>query len=135
MYISQPTGNIHYAYHDCNSSLVSWLPDGTPLLCTNSGADDLFYIPGSMGKQSCPSCELARRINAVAAAHQPPYFITVYGGLKWTAASGSPALEFWTLWSETLAKLDSNVVPVGAQEMARLARDAGAARGGALVVE
>jgi len=125
MYISQPTNNIHYSYYDCDpTQLDMWQPDGTPLVCTNTGKNNLFYIPGSLGKQACPSCELARRINTVAAANKPPFFITVYGGLKWTSSGLDPDLEFWTLWGDTLAKLDPSIIAIGAQEMARLAAEA-----------
>ena len=70
MYITQPTSNIKYSYYACNqSSIDSWLPDGTPLLCTHGG---VFYVMGTLGGK-----ELASRINAIAASHSPPYFISV----------------------------------------------------------
>ena len=62
----------------------------------------------------------------MAAANAPPLFINVYGGLKWTASAQDPKSEFWTMWNDTVAALAKNIVPVGAQEMARLAREAGA---------
>lgn len=125
MYITHPTGNIKYSYFQCDQTqLDMWQPDGTPLVCTAHGKDNLFYIPGCMHHPKCPSCELSRRINEVAAANKPPFFITVYGGLKWTASSQYPLEEFWTLWTNTIDKLDKNIIPVGAQEMARLAREA-----------
>jgi hypothetical protein len=77
MYISQPTGSIKYSYYDCSASLDQALPDGTPLLCTSSNPN-LFYIPSSLGPVPCPRCTLAGFINDVAAAHAPPFFITVY---------------------------------------------------------
>jgi hypothetical protein len=48
----------------------------------------------------------------------------VYGGLKWTADTADPATEFWTLWGATIDKLDTDIIAVGAQEMARLAKEA-----------
>lgn len=133
MYISQPTSVIAYSYYDCSATLEQALPDGTPLLCTSSDPN-LFYIPNSLGPVPCPSCTLAGYINDVAAAHAPPFFITVYGGLKWTSAGVDPQTEFWNLWGNTTALLCEDVVVVGAQEMARLAREAHlppAARAGA----
>ena len=105
--------------------LNSWQPDGTPLLCTakKGSQGTLFYISGIHG------AELAARINALAAAAPRPFFISVYGGLKWTASATDPKSEFWTMWADTLAALDEGIVPVGAQEMARLAREAGAREG------
>ena len=114
---------IDYAYFDCSKSLDQALPDGTPLLCTSSDPN-LFYIPNSLGPVPCPSCTLAQYINDVASAHAPPFFITVYGGLKWTTGDVDPQTEFWNLWGNTTAQLRPDVVVVGAQEMARLARDA-----------
>jgi hypothetical protein len=89
---------------------------------------NLFYIPKHipMGV-SCVSCELARRINAVAESNR---FVSVYGGLKWKANAVPPEREFWPLWTETIAKLDVDIVVVGAQEMARLARESHRAGGG-----
>lgn len=83
---------------------------------------NIFYIPGSLGRTKCPSCTLSDRINAVAAAGSQ--FVTVYGGLKWTASNLDPQTEFWNLWGDTINKLSDDIVPVGAQEMARLAREA-----------
>lgn len=118
LYITQPTRNIHYAYYACNqSALDAWLPDGTPLLCTSS--EGLFYVMGSLGGD-----KLAARINAVA-RQSGQQFITVYGGLRWTTTTGNTnATSLFTFWGDTIAHLDADVVPVGAQEMARLAHEA-----------
>ena len=116
-YISQPTGCcINYATFDCSkaASLDLMLPDNTPLICT---AADVFYIGGPSG--------IAANINNLAAAHTPPFFITVYGLLKWTANDLDPTKEFWTAWANITSHLNSNIITVGAQEMARLAREAG----------
>eukprot|EP01052_Picozoa_sp_SAG31_P062597 SAG31_NODE_21570_length_546_cov_0.807606_1_plen_157_part_10 len=64
MYISQPTGNIHYAYYQCNETrLDNWLPDGTPVVCTGSSSrfGGVFYVMGSMG-----GAELAKHVNSWA---------------------------------------------------------------------
>merc|ERR1712228_666095 len=115
MYITQPTGNIHYSYYQCNqSNLDTWQPDGTPVLCTHGG---LFYGMGNLGGE-----ELAKRINAVVAAAPKPYFITVYGGLKWTASASSDKDSIYNFWGDTISNLDDDIIPVGAQEMARLAQ-------------
>lgn len=120
-YISQPTGCcIHYATFDCTkaASLDLTLPDGTPLLCTNP---DVFYIGGPAG--------VANNVNKLAAANKPPFFITVYGLLKWTASDMDPTKEFWAAWGNITEHLDPSIVPVGAQEMARLARAAAGVTG------
>eukprot|EP00040_Diaphanoeca_grandis_P022230 m.118956 g.118956 ORF g.118956 m.118956 type:complete len:610 (-) comp28713_c0_seq1:105-1934(-) len=120
MYIAQPTKRIGYANYICaQTEDDQWLPDGTPFVCTNP---DLFYIPGALGHQNCSACELSKRITDVADAGTQ--FITVYGGLAWTASSVNPQNDFWNLWSATVEKLGSNITVVGAQEMARLAREA-----------
>lgn len=107
---------IQYAPFDCTqaASLDLVLPDSTPLICT---PPDTFYIGGPAG--------IANNINKLAAANKPPFFITVYGLLKWTASGLDPTKEFWTAWGNITGGLDPNIVPVGAQEMARLAREAG----------
>ena len=122
MYISQPTlCCIDYASFNCSAaaSLDLALPDTTPLVCT---AESLFYVGGGSG---CVACTIAANINKVARANAPPFFITVYGGLKWTSADIDPRTEFWNLYGNITAQLDADIVPVGAQEMARLAREAG----------
>ena len=71
MFITQPTGVIHYSYFACNESqLDTWQPDGTPVVCTSSKG--LFYVMGSLG-----GVKLAERINAVAQAPGQGQFITV----------------------------------------------------------
>lgn len=64
---------------------------------------------------------IARRINAVAEAN---HFVSVYGGLKWKAKTVPSDREFWPLWTETIAKLDEDIIVVGAKEMTRLAKEA-----------
>ena len=118
MYIHQPTlCCIQYSPFDCSKelSLDLTLPDKTPVLCT---APNLFYVNGQAG--------VADRINALVAANKPPFFVTVYGGLKWTTGGNDPKTEFWNWWGNITLGLDTSIVPVGAQEMARLAREAGA---------
>eukprot|EP01045_Picozoa_sp_COSAG04_P000160 COSAG04_NODE_3_length_53939_cov_50.145431_50_plen_321_part_00 len=118
MYITQPTGNIKYSYYQCDESNVdTWQPDGTPVLCTHSG---VFYVMGSMGGE-----KLASHINAIAANHSKPYFITVYGGLRWTTTTGmTKNTSLYSFWGDAIANLDPGIEAVGAQEMARLAREA-----------
>ena len=113
----------HPGIAGCNlTQLDVHQPDGTPVLCTATGNNNLFYVPKHVpANVSCVSCELARRINAVAESN---HFVSVYGGLKWKAKAVSLEREFWPLWTEIVAKLNENIVVVGAQEMARLAREA-----------
>ena len=74
----------HPGVKGCNlTELDVYQPDGTPVLCTATGTNNLFYIPKHiLPNVSCVSCELARRINAVAESNR---FVSVYGGLKWKA--------------------------------------------------
>jgi hypothetical protein len=73
---------------------------------------------GSLGGE-----KLAQRVNAVAAAGNQ--FITVYGGLRWTTTTGATQnTSLYSFWGDTIAQLDPDIIPVGAQEMARLARAA-----------
>ena len=75
---------------------------------------------GSLG-----GMKLAERVNAVAKAPGQGPFITVYGGLRWTTTTGGTLnTSLFSFWGETIANLDADIVPVGAQEMARLAREA-----------
>jgi hypothetical protein len=117
MYISQPTQSIKEMVSlTCNETqLDAWLPDGTPLVCTSRKG--LFYVMPSPGA----GITLAGNINAVGGSGNQ--FITAYGGLKWTASAGSTD-DLYTFWGSTIAHLDADIVPVGAQEMARLAREA-----------
>ena len=51
------------------TQLDVYQPDGTPVVCTAVGENNLFYVPKHvLLNVSCVSCELARRINAVAEA-------------------------------------------------------------------
>ncbi len=104
------------------------LADGrTPLICT-SNSPQLFYYSTTLNA-SCPSCDLAARITTVARRQPPPHFVSVYGGLQ---ANGGVEIKsprnFWTLIRDTVSRLDESIVPVGAAEMARLAREAAALR-------
>jgi len=101
------------------TQLDVYQPDGTPVLCTAKG---LFYIPKHVPRNvSCVSCYLAGSINAVAKSN---HFVSVYGGLRYKAKAVPPEREFWLLWTGIIAKLDEDIVVVGAQEMARLLREA-----------
>jgi hypothetical protein len=107
----------------CNpTKLDVYQADGTPVICTETGSNNLFYVPKHIPLNvSCVSCVLAQRINAVAESNR---FVSVYGGLKWKAKAVPADREFWPLWTETIAKLDKEIVVVGAQEMVRLAKEA-----------
>lgn len=112
MYNLQIIGKIHYSYYDCLDHSET-LPDGTPLLCT---PHNLFYVMGSLGGQ-----KLADEINTFVKSQPPPTFLTVYGGLRWsTSSEGTNKTDLFSFWGDTISALDENIVPVGAQEMARL---------------
>ena len=109
--------------------------DGTPLICTaDQGLGDQS-VQDSCGKwpsllyrnrgiwSENPGADLAARIRSIAGKYEPPFFVTVYGGLKWTAGSQDPRQEFFTLMHSTMADLGEQFKAIGASEMARLARD------------
>ena len=100
------------------------LGDGkTPLVCTPGTGPWVFYFASGLNK-TCPSCDFAARIREHATKHKPPYFITTYGALHWTADAQAPLLEFWRLLGDTMQALGDDFVAVGADEMARLAAEA-----------
>lgn len=68
--------------------------------------------------------DLAMKIRNASQGWEPPFFITVYGGLTWTAAGLKPKEEFWFMLQRTMDVLGSDYVAVGANEMARLASSA-----------
>ena len=79
---------------------------------------------GSLDK-SCPSCDLAARIEKAAKKHPPPFFVLVYGGLQaFGGVETASPLNFFTLQSDAMERLGSEFVTVGASELARLAREA-----------
>eukprot|EP00937_MAST-01D_sp_MAST-1D-sp2_P005768 g5768.t1 len=95
----------------------------TPLVCA-SGDPKLFYYSGSLNPL-CPSCDLAKRIQAAARKFAPPHFLLVYGGLQaFGGVETKSKKSFFTLLQDTIARLGDGFVPVGATEMARLVREA-----------
>ena len=100
------------------------LADGrTPLICT-SNSPQLFYYSTTLNA-SCPSCDLAARIEKAAKKHPPPFFVLVYGGLQaFGGVETASPLNFFTLQSDAVERLGSEFVTVGASELARLAREA-----------
>ena len=110
--------------------------DGTPLICTadqglgNQSFDDhcgswpsLLYRNRGIWPAD-PGADLAARIRSIAGKYEPPFFVTVYGGLKWTAGGQDPRQEFFTLMHSTMEELGSeHFKAIGASEMARLAKD------------
>ena len=96
--------------------------DGTPIVCT-ANDPNLFYRNRKLNATD-PSDDLAARIRQVAARYEPPFFITVYGGLNWEPGSTGGKTEFWRLLHDTMAALGDGFVAVGASEMARLAKAA-----------
>ena len=125
--------------------------DGTPIICTPN-TPNLFYRNRNVNNRD-PAGDLAQRIRTAAAQYEPPYFITIYGGLSWyvfqthdslfhnhsytlttyrtvgMVAGREPGtahgnLEFWTLLHGIMKDLGDDFVAIGATELARLARDA-----------
>jgi hypothetical protein len=54
----------------------------TPIICT-SHDPSLFYRNRNLSPTT-PGEELANRIRILAEQYEPPFFVTVYGGLTWT---------------------------------------------------
>ena len=100
------------------------LSDGrTPLICT-PGEPNLFYYSTSLDN-SCPSCDLAKRIMDAGRKHRPPHFVTVYGGLQAGGALNNEGKKgFWNLLGNTVSRLDNDFTVIGATEMARLVAEA-----------
>ena len=99
--------------------------DGTPIICT-AHTPSLFYRNRGINQQD-PGKDLAGRIRTVAEQYEPPFFVTVYGGLSWQPGTAHGKTEFWALLHSTMASLNSNgtdFVAIGASEMARLAKAA-----------
>jgi hypothetical protein len=94
--------------------------DGTPIICT-AHSPSLFYRNRHIS-QTDPAKDLAHRIRTVASRYKPPFFVTVYGGLKWTASDMSPKTEFFTLMHGTMDDLGTGFEAIGASEMARLSK-------------
>ena len=90
----------------------NWLPDGTPVL---SADNRLYYFDLAPGFKSSAD-DLRHIIEGVAAAHQPPFFIVIYGGV-------SQVCELAEGVRQGLPPDKYEVV--GAQDMAILARQAG----------
>ena len=95
--------------------------DGTPVICT-SNSPNLFYRNRGLSP-SHPAQDLAARIFQAASASDDVRFITVYGGLNWQPGSTGGKTEFWTLLSDTMKLLGDDFVPIGSNEMARLAKE------------
>lgn len=115
-------GDAYAPFHCPNDNLR--LSDGTPLICS-SGSPKLFYYSSSLNA-SCPSCDLAERIQAVAKRQPPPFFVLVYGGLQaFGGVDTESPKSFFTLLGDTIERLGSEFVTIGSSEMARLAREAG----------
>jgi hypothetical protein len=128
-FVTQPNwGNSFgdaYTPFNCSEDNLE-LSGGTPLICS-SGSPKLFYYSGSLNA-SCPSCDLASRIEEVAKRQPPPYFVLVYGGLQaFGGVDTASPKSFFTLLGDTIERLGSGFVTIGASEMARLAREAKAA--------
>lgn len=122
-YVSEPTDWPFTGLPSLHcEDLNMWQDDGTPIICTG-GPPYLFYFADGLDKK-CPSCDFASRIETVAKRHKPPFFLTTYGGLHWTSAAQEPKKEFWTLLHDTMSRLGDDYVAIGAQEMARLSRQA-----------
>ena len=90
--------------------------DRTPIICT---ATNLFYRNAGL-HPSYPGKDLADRIRNVSQRYEPPFFITVYGGLNWQPGSTSGKTEFWSLLHSTVNALGTDFITIGADEMARL---------------
>ncbi len=96
-------------------AINEWLDDGTPILMAES---TLYYFDLTPGlKAADPSGDLAARIQTVADAHQPPFFIVCYGGV---------GRGFFDLIRGVQQKLPADRFEVvGADHFVELARAAG----------
>jgi hypothetical protein len=100
-----------FTQQTCGAATNNWLPDGTPVL----SADNTLYYYELDRKD--PVGDLQKRIERVAAAHQPPFFIVIYGGL-------SPGIFDMVQGVQQRLPADKFEV-IGADDMVALARQAG----------
>jgi hypothetical protein len=106
------------------------LPDGTPVVI---GAKSLWY-PCSSGSDTFDLMQA--NLEALAAAHPPPFFTVVYGCLNMNGNGTGPGgtLNIIDFALEMQARLGAGAggdwVVVGEQDLARLARQAGEERMG-----
>ena len=121
-YVAQPLW-AHGSYAEdawrCPELNIASPSDGTPIVCT-SADPSLFYRNRGLNKDD-PARDLAARIRNVSTRYEPPFFVTVYGGLNWQPGSTGGKTEFWTLLRATMDDLGSDYRAIGANEMARLA--------------
>lgn len=125
-YVSQPLwshGSYAKGAYKCPELNLFSPADGTPLICTPN-SPNLFYRNRGITKGSSPASQLAARIRTAAARYEPPYFMTIYGGLSWEPGTAEGDMEFWTMLQGIMSDLGEDYVAIGASEMARLAREA-----------
>jgi hypothetical protein len=82
--------------------------DGAPIICT-ANKPSLFYRNAGLNATH-PGADLAARIRNVSKRYEPPFFITVYGGLNWQPGSTGGKTEFWALLHSTMAILGNDYV-------------------------
>lgn len=102
-YVSQPLWS-HGVYGEntyrCPVDNMFSPADHAPLICT-SNSPNLFYRNRGITPAD-PGAELAARILKASAKWEPPFFLTVYGGLAWTASARSPKEEFFFMMQRTM---------------------------------
>jgi hypothetical protein len=100
----------------CGAATNNWLADGTPVI----SADSRLYYYQLDAKD--PVGDIQRRIEAIAASQEPPYFILCYGGLGY----GLPGTRLIDVVQGVQSRLPADKFEiVGMQDMAVLARQAG----------
>jgi len=67
----------------------------------------MWYRNGHVVNTSDPGGDLAGRIRNEVSKWEPPFFVTVYGGLAWTAQGNAPKEEFWYMLKRTMDALGS----------------------------
>lgn len=112
-----------YTNGEANHAQNDWLPDGTPVV---QSEPSVFYY-----YMSTPPEKMADRIVNATTPHSPPFFLHVYGGLRAVPADLGSPVDTFELFEGIMDSLSRRTIAsgarykfVGAQEFARLARDA-----------
>jgi len=119
---TNPTAEPFGAFHTPNDGNVV-LKDGTLVGCAPAS---MFFYQGKLRDQKKPGAAFAAAIEKHARQFKPPYFVHSWGGIEPGLLPMDPKspLEFWNLHAATLAALPEDFEVIGADDMARLSKEA-----------
>jgi hypothetical protein len=121
---TNPTSLPYNPLQTPNDSNVA-LKDGTLVACAPAS---LFFYQGHLHYQKEPGATFAAAIATHARQFNPPYFIHSWGGIEPGLLPIDPTspVEFWNLHKATLGALPEEFEVVGADDFARLSKEAAA---------